>query len=310
MINRNDIIAEQLLRENIRKAIKIVKEKKNDEENYIRKIIQSLLKEEAGQVRYEYDSLIQLGHLMTQAFGSTNPKKSNSKFPFKESFIDLVSSEKDREMFVEFILDFSNETMHEIDSGTDIKKVRKGEKEEDEEPEIEVPDEESDEDPVTISIGDIPGGDLEAYTPEDEFEDEEEEFTLGEDADGAPEDEFSELKNYSENAYKAIGSYLIKYYTLFTNRTINDEILLDTTENIFLPQNEKREEIFSSGELTERDLFRLFYKINVLSWAGRYNNEYFNDQPVTDASIAPPGDKSLGMSSETGDEELDLGFDL
>ena len=291
MINRNDIIAEQLLRENIRKAIKIVKEKKNDEENYIRKIIQSLLKEEAGQVRYEYDSLIQLGHLMTQAFGSTNPKKSNSKFPFKESFIDLVSSEKDREMFVEFILDFSNETMHEIDSGTDIKKVRKGEKEEDEEPEIEVPDEESDEDPVTISIGEA-------------------EFTLGEDADGAPEDEFSELKNYSENAYKAIGSYLIKYYTLFTNRTINDEILLDTTENIFLPQNEKREEIFSSGELTERDLFRLFYKINVLSWAGRYNNEYFNDQPVTDASIAPPGDKSLGMSSETGDEELDLGFDL
>ena len=89
---------------------------------------------------------------------------------------------------------------------------------------------------------------------------------------------------------------------------IDDDVILDTTENIFLSPSEQREEIFEAGSLTERDLFKIFYKINVLSWSGRYNNEYFNDQPITDVEIAPPGGEDMGMEDTLeGGEEGEMG---
>ena len=45
MFNRNDLIAEQLLRENIRRAINIVQVKKKKEEDTIRTIVRSLVSE-------------------------------------------------------------------------------------------------------------------------------------------------------------------------------------------------------------------------------------------------------------------------
>ena len=43
--------------------------------------------------------------MMSSVYGSTDPKRSDGKFAFKESFIDLVSNSADRETFVEFILE-------------------------------------------------------------------------------------------------------------------------------------------------------------------------------------------------------------
>ena len=45
MINREDLIKEQWLRENIRRAIRIVKERNQKEENYVRQIVRALLPE-------------------------------------------------------------------------------------------------------------------------------------------------------------------------------------------------------------------------------------------------------------------------
>ncbi len=53
MINREDFLKEQLLRENIRKAIQISKMKKTKQEQYVRNIVRSLLSE-ATTFKYEY----------------------------------------------------------------------------------------------------------------------------------------------------------------------------------------------------------------------------------------------------------------
>jgi len=305
MIDRQKMLEEQLLRENIRKAIRIVKNKRNKDENYVRAIVRHLIKEEVSTPRYEYDALIQLNHLMSGVFGSTEPKKSGGKFAFKEGFIDLVSNPQDRETYVEFILDFSNETMNAIDAGEDIEDIKKGPKKDEEEDEIEIEEPEED-DTITVSVRDIPGGDLSADLDITD-EDGEEEFTLGEDGEGIEieeeiEDENQELKNYSERAYAPIKAALIDYYQLFKDNPIEDEIILDTTTNAFIPEAEKQEVIFPANTLSERDLFKIFYKVNVLSWAGRYNNEYFNENPVTDVNIASPGEVDFD------EEEFDLGL--
>ena len=302
MIDRQNMLEEQLLRENIRRAIRIVKNRHNKDENYVRTIVRHLIKEEITTPRYEYDALIQLGHLMSSVFGSTEPKKSGGKFAFKESFIDLVSNPQNRETFVEFILDFSYETMNSIDAGEDIEDIKRSSRKDKKEDEIEIEEPEKD-DTITVSVGEIPGGDLSA----DRIEDGEEEFTLGEAGEGIEieeeiEEENQELKNYSERAYAPIESALIDYYQLYEDNPIEDEIILDTTNNAFIPDSEKREVIFPAGTITERDLFKIFYKVNVLSWAGRYNNEYFNENPVTDVTIASPGE----VDFEADEQETEL----
>ena len=308
MIDRDDFIKEQLLRENIRKAINIVKKKNLKEDKYIRTIVRSFLKEALDAPRYEYNSLNQLGHLMTRVFGSQSPKKQKGKFAFKEAFIDLVSSEEDRQIFVEFILDFSEETMDNIDAGEDLENVKKGRSsiENDAEEDIDLEDSEEDE-VVTIKVSDIPGGDMGA----DSGETEEEDFTLGEDSQELTQDEENaELKKYTEKAYESggIATALIEFYTNFPDNIIKDEVVLDTRENIFLPESEKQYKVFPANSLTERDLFKIFYKVNVLSWAGRYNNDYFNDNPITQVSVASPGDIDIDsdIEGEFPDEELGL----
>jgi len=318
MINRKDLVEEQILRENIRKAIRIVQKRHKDEENYVRTIVRYLLKEEAV-VKYDYNSLNQLAHLMNQVFGSTDPKKANSKFAFKEAFTDLTSNPEDREKFVEFVLDFSNQDMSDIDAEQELKKldskfVEKGFVDDEEEEEFV---EEEDDDVIRISVDNIPGGDLEAGARGEE-EAEEETFSLGEDADEDVEIEDREiedeeelnsaLKKFTRRAYKSIGPAVRDYYTNFEDSEIRDEVVVNTTENIFLPEKERYEKVFEGGTLTERDLFKIFYKINVESWAGRYNNEYFNDQPITDVEIAPPGGEDMGMEDTLeGGEEGEMG---
>ncbi len=283
MIDRNDIIEEQLLRENIRKAIAIVKKRRSEGEDHIRTITRALLREAAAAPRYEYNALNELHGLMSRAFGSTDSKKADGKFPFKESFINLVSDPEDREIFVEFILDFSNDTMDQVDIGEDVENIKKSDKEELREPKID-PELESEDDTITVSIGDIPGADLSADT-EPELEELQDDFTLGEDPQ--PEEETNaELKSYSQKAYAKIQTSLQEYYENFKDRIIEDEIVIDTQTNKFLPESERQYKTYPPNTLTERDLFRMFYKINVLSWAGRYNHEYFNENPETNIELS------------------------
>ena len=281
MIDRQKMLEEELLRESIRKAIRIVKEKQNKQEEPIRKMVRHLIKE-ASQVKYEYTALNLLAHFIKETVG--DPSKPDSNPAFKDAYTDLSSGPEDREIFTEFILDFANEDFKTMDANKQPKPlgqdfVEKGFAED--EPEIEEPEEKDE--IINVSIGDLEdnGGDL---SPAEE---EEEEFTLGEDGEDLELEEEPEsgVKVYSREAYKRIGPSLRRYY----GQIEKDSMLKKAVEV------DGRD--YQVGELSERDLFQIYFKKNLVLWAGRYEDEFFNETPETQVDIEAGGEE----------EEIDLG---
>ena len=275
MINREDFLKEQLLRENIRKAIKIVKARNLKEETYVRNIIKSLLSE-AQTFKYEYTSLNQLAHFIKEAVG--DPAKPDSNPAFKDAYTDLTSDHNDREQFVEFIIDFADEDFKTIDMEKEPQPlgqefVEKGfvdlDSEQPEQPE------EKDE-LIKLSIEDLEdrGGDV-AGEPDAEEDEEDEIFSIGEDGEIVedPEEELAGIKRFSRESYKRIGPVLRRYYlNVPKNTPIKKAISIDGKE-------------YGAGELSERDLFKIYFKKNMALWADRYEDEFFNDRPETNIDI-------------------------
>ena len=284
MKNRNEIVAEQLLRENVRKAIQIVMERKKREENYLRTIIRSLLSEEVT-VKYEYTSLNQLAHFIKEVVG--DPAKPDSNPAFKDAYTDLTSSHEDREMFVEYVLDFAAEDFKTIDSDLEPKPlgqdfVDRGFVEDD----VEEDEPEKDE-MVKISIEDLEGlgGDVTA-SPEEDKEDEL--FTLGEDGEFvemAEEDGDSGIKRFAREAYKRIGPSLRRYYLNVPKDTPLKKAVQIGAED------------YPAGDISERDLFQIYFKKNIVLWAERYEEEFFDKIPQNQIDIDDASDD---------DESLDL----
>lgn len=271
MINRSDIIMEQLLRENIRKAIRIVKNKNLKQENYIRTIVKSLLSE-ATTIKYEYTSLNQLAHFIKEAVG--DPSKPDSNPAFKDAYTDLTSDHQDREQFVEFIIDFADEDFKTIDANKEPKPlgqdfVEKGFVD-DKEEEIVEPEEDG---IVKVSIEDLEdsGGDIAGEADEEEEEDEI--FSIGEDGEVVEDDDASGVKRFSRESYKRIGPVLRRYYlNVPKDVPIKKAVKIDEKE-------------YGAGELSERDLFKIYFKKNMALWAERYEDEFFNDMPETNIDI-------------------------
>ena len=244
MIDRQKMLEEQLLRENIRKAISIVQGKHNKNEDYVRTIIRHLVKEGAPAVKYEYTALNLLAHFVKETVG--DPSKPDSNPAFKDAYTDLSSGPEDREVFTEFVLDFSNEDFNTMDANRQPKPlgqdfVEKGFVED----EIDVEEEPEEDEVINVSIGDIEdnGGDL---TPAEE---DEEEFTLGEDGEGVEIEEEPEpdsgVKIYSREAYKRIGPSLRRYYgQIEKDSMLKKAVEIDGKE-------------YQAGELSERDLFQI-----------------------------------------------------
>ncbi len=297
MIDRQKMLEEQLLRENIRKAIKIVAEQREKEEKPIRQIIRHLIKE-ANQVKYEYTALNLLAHFIKETVG--DPSKPDSNPAFKDAYTDLSSGPEDREIFVEFLLDFANEDFKTMDANRQPKPlgqdfVEKGFVED----EPEVLEEPEEDEVITVSIGDLEnnGGDL---TPSEE---EDEEITLGEDGEGVELEEEPEsgVKVYSREAYKRIGPSLRRYY----GQIEKDSMLKKAVEI------DGRD--YQVGELSERDLFQIYFKKNLVLWAGRYEDEFFGETPESQVDIEAGGEEEqvdLGGEEEfeAGEEEMDLGL--
>jgi hypothetical protein len=292
MIDRNDLIKERLLRENIRKAIRIVKERQGKKEDYVRTIVRHLIKEEAT-IKYEYTALNLLAHFIKEVVG--DPSKPDSNPVFKDAFTDLTSSPEDRELFTEFVLDFSNEDFKTIDAdrqptplGQDF--VEKGFTDE-EEVDIE---EEPEDDVIRVSVSDIEDNDGDLTPPEEE----EDLFAFGEDGEIIEiEDEESHtdsgIKIYSREAYKRIGPSLRRYYTqIEKDSPLNKGVQIDGKD-------------YEPGELSERELFRIYLKKNILLWASRYEDEFFNDTPETQINIDSGGEEEEIVA---GEEEFDLGI--
>ena len=284
MIDRQKMLEEQLLRENIRKAIRIVREKHDKREEPVRAIVRHLIKE-ASQVKYEYTALNLLAHFIKETVG--DPSKPDSNPAFKDAYTDLSSGPGDRETFTEFILDFSNEDFNTMDANKQPKPlgqdfVEKGFVED----EVEIEEEPEEDEVINVSIGDIEenGGDL---TPAEE---DEEEFTLGEDGEGVEieeEEPDSGVKIYSREAYKRIGPSLRRYYgQIEKDSMLKKGVEIDGKE-------------YQPGELSERDLFQIYFKKNLVLWAGRYEDEFFGTSPETQIDIEAGGEE----------EEIDLGGD-
>lgn len=299
MINREDFLKEQLLRENIRKAIKIVKARNLKQENLVRTIVQKLLSE--ATYKYEYTSLNQLAHFIKEAVG--DPSKPDSNPAFKDAYTDLTSDQEDREQFVEFIIDFADEDFKTIDMDKEPQSlgqefVEKGfvdlDAEEAEEPE------EKDE-LIKLSIEDLEGkgGDI-AGDFEDEEGEEEEIFSIGEDGDiEMDENELEGNKRFAREAYKRIGPVLRRYYLNVPKDTpIKKAVRIDEKE-------------YSAGELSERDLFKIYFKKNMALWADRYEEEFFNDVPETNIDLpSPSGMDSEDIEDITPDAQNDEEFEI
>jgi hypothetical protein len=285
MIDRQKMLEEQLLRENIRKAIRIVKEKHNKQEEPVRAIVRHLIRE-ASQVKYEYTALNLLAHFIKETVG--DPSKPDSNPAFKDAYTDLSSGPEDREIFTEFLLDFANEDFNTMDANKQPKPlgqdfVEKGFVE-DEPEEVEDPEEDE---IINVSVGDLEenGGDL---TPAEE---DKEEITLGEDGEGVEIDEEPEpdsgVKIYSREAYKRVGPSLRRYYgQIEKDSMLKKGVEIDGKE-------------YQPGELSERDLFQIYFKKNLVLWAGRYEDEFFGETPETQIDIEAGGEE----------EEIDLGGD-
>ena len=289
MINREEFMKEQLLRENIRRAIGLVKKKRINEERYVRQIVKSLLSE-ATTFKYEYTSLNQLAHFIKEAVG--DPSKPDSNPAFKDAYTDLTSDHQDREEFVEFIMDFASEDFTTIDAnkepvalGQDF--VEKG---------FSVPEEEDDpkeeaDEMIKVSIEDLEdrGGDL-AGEPELE---EEEEFSIGEDGEILfdEEDETAGIKRFSREAYKRIGPVLRRYYlNVPKDMSIKKSVAIDGQE-------------YQAGELSERDLFKIYFKKNLILWSKRYEDEFFHDSPESNIDIESEEEQSAPFGDEIESEE-------
>jgi len=289
MIDRQKMLEEQLLRENIRKAIRIVKNKRNKDENYVRTIIRHLIKEETT-IKYEYTALNLLAHFIKEVVG--DPSKPDSNPAFKDAFTDLTSSTEDRELFTEFVLDFANEDFSTIDADKQPKAlgqdfVERGFEEE------EVEEEPEEDEVIKVSVSDIEDNEGDLNPPEEE-EEEEEIFTLGEDGESVEIEEEtadSGIKIYSREAYKRIGPSLRRYYTqIEKDSPLSKGVQIDGRD-------------YQPGELSERELFQIYLKKNILLWAGRYEDEFFNDTPETQIDLEAGGEEEEIVADE---EELDL----
>ena len=161
MKNRQDILEEQLLRENIRKAIKIIKNRKLQEEKYIRTIVKSLLNESSRYI-YDYTSMNKLQDLFTDVIVGS---KETSNTKFKTEYMSLTSDPEERQKYVQHILDMANADFARLEQGEEVQSIdsnftEEGYKEEDEEAHLK------------ISVGDLAtsGGDI--IEPEGEEEEE------------------------------------------------------------------------------------------------------------------------------------------
>ena len=292
MIDRDDLIAEQLLRENIRRAIRIVQEKRNKEEQMVRSIVRSLLAE-GTTIKYEYTSLNQLAHFIKETVG--DPAKPDSNPAFKDAYTDLTSSHEDREVFVEYILDFSDEDFKTIDAdrqptplGQEF--VEKGFVLDDEEEEVDTEEDQM----VKVSIQDLEdsGGDL-TFQPDEE--EEEEIFSIGEDGTIIADDEESSgIRRFSREAYKRIGPVLRRYYlNVPKDAPIKKAVQIGDKD-------------YQAGQLSERDLFKIYFKKNMILWAERYEEEFFSDGPDVNVDIEAEDEievDEIPTGEEFGNEE-------
>jgi len=293
MINREEFIGEQLLREAIQKLIKKKNNKSIQEEKSLRKAIRGLLREEtAKKTIYPYTSLNVLSDFIkNQVYKPT----SN----FKSAYMTLSSSKEDRERFLQHILDLAREDMKRMDMNMEpLKDPSKMEKEQADKDELEAtPEEEVDTDePIIVTMQDLDSkgglvGDEDeepiGIPGEENLQEDEEEPVI--DPDNRAERDA--VRNYANETYKGFGSSLRTYY-----EKVPDNIVKVNVEG------EER-------QISEKELFSLYLEKNLI--AHSQMAEQYMDSESTLTTDVPDADSSAGdLEADTeeasGIEDLDL----
>jgi hypothetical protein len=286
MISRKEILEEQLLRENIRRALTVVQKRIDAKESIVRNLVGRLLRE-AAEVKYDYTSLNLLAHFVKEAVG--DPSKPDSNQAFKQAYTDLSSNKENREMFVEFILDLAKEDFQTLDAGEeplDLNKdfVEKGFDADEEEEEETVEPEDTF---MKVSVQDLEDADGDVTMEPEEEEEDEAEFTLGEDAANESDNDNEEIKKYAREAYKRIGPPLRRYYgQVQKDNTIDEEITIDGKS-------------YGPGEMTEGELFKIFFEKNLKLWADRYEDNFFDNTPDSSFDVDDENEVSDEEEEET-----------
>jgi len=260
MIDRKELVEEQLLRENIRKAIRIIKNRKLQQENAIRAIVRVLLKETA-QVSYQYTSLMKLNNFFVEVIGGA---KEGAKTAFRREYTSLTSSKLAREEFVKYILNFAAADFNLFKAGGDPREFPSDFEESGYEEEAPQEEEETIEDEeIRVSIDDLNASGNDIVEPISDIE--EEEDVLGEDPqENTPVEQESQDKSTmrsARRAYQTIGPAL---HAEWLNSPVKDVISEELTiEGKVYPPN----------TITEGDLFQIYFDINLRLWADKIEKE-------------------------------------
>jgi hypothetical protein len=249
-MERKELLEEQLLRENIRKAIRIVKNKRLNEEKHVRAIVKSLLRE-AERALYDYTSLNRLDTLFRDVIGGAR-EASNTKF--KEEYMSLTSDPSERGAFIEHVLNMAAADFNQLRANGVVRTIGPDFTERgyeiEEPPEIEEPEE-----PLTVSIEDLAaqGGDMLPKEEEEEIELEEDDV-IGEDPQEESESDSTFMA--ARSAYATIAPALEKFW------------IASPTNNPVEPSPD-----LPSSIKTEGDLFQHLFNVNIRLWAQKLETE-------------------------------------
>ena len=172
MIDRKELLEEQLLREGVRKAIKKVRSEKAAkqklEEKYLRKVVRGLLVEKiavADESPHEKTGI----NILRKTLKKVIPQ-------MKEDYLSLTTDVAQRESYIAHLVNGIDNLLAPVETNIDAPDAPKG-PELEEEIEINVGDEEDDK---FIDIGDMGLGDDEEEEEEEiEIDDDEEALTRG-----------------------------------------------------------------------------------------------------------------------------------
>jgi len=198
MIDRKELIEEQLLRKNVRGAIKIVLEQRKLKEKYIRNIVKSLLKEVAiaDKIPHASTGINELEKLLKKIIPI-----------LQDSYISLTTSEEQRASFSNHIMNAVKNSL--LTANTNAEALAEA---------IEIDVDEDDSPPEFIDIEDD-------EVEEEEEVPEEEEFATGVEDQGLDKTG----RNIAFQTYKQIEQQILDSYGILANeedRSVFQEYML------------------------------------------------------------------------------------
>ena len=278
MNNRKELIEEQVLRENIRKAIKLVKERKNSlvekEETELRNLVRKMISEEKTPVAddspHEKTGINYLRTTLKKIIPS-----------IKDAYMSLTTDEEQRKSYIAHLINGVDNLLApiEVNAGAPgpAPAGALGEGDLEEEVAVSIGDE-ADDDDQFIDIGDV-GLEGEEEVEEEEPEDEDL-TTMTTGMDGDEHDETG--RNAALATFKQVQGNIV-----------------DDFEQLAADE--------------DRELYHDYLKTNILLWRDKFEDALSPDMPeptTPEYEAEAGGDMDAGMSGDLEGSEEEEEFDL